>query len=90
MRALSIQEIEREREIMEKTHEDYVRSNAATFTSVPDARLLPGRWAGVRGVADRDCTQAEAAALVNERQRVGHILSVPERKLFLLKFRGLR
>ena len=90
MRALSTDEIMKGRgEIMEKTHEDYVKSNAATFNTT-DYNQHPNRWLGPRGVADKDLTVEEAKALVAERARVGHVLSFAERKMLLNRLRRIK
>jgi hypothetical protein len=87
MRALSIDEIERE--IMETTHEQYVKNTAASFNTT-DYMKHPNRWLGPRGVSDRDLTVEEAKALVAERERVGHVLSFAERKMLLNRLRGIK
>ncbi len=74
---------------MEKTHDDYVKSNAATFNTT-DYNKHPSRWLGPRSVADRDLTVEEAQALVAERARVGHILSFAERKMLLNRIRKIK
>lgn len=76
-------------QIVEKTHEEYVASNAATFNTA-DYMQHPNRWLGPRGVADKDLTQSEAQALVAERARVGHVLSFAERKMLLNRIRGIK
>ena len=90
MRSLSANEIMKAREdVMEKTHDDYVKSNATTFNT-PDPRLAPGRWLGPRGCSDHDLSQEEAKALVEERARVGHVLSFAERKMLLNRIRKIK
>ena len=88
MRALSIDEIERE--IMETTHEQYVKNTAASFNTTTDYTKHPNRWLGPRGVSDRDLTVEEAKALVAERERVGHVLSFAERKMLFNRLRGIK
>ncbi len=92
MRALSTDEIMKSRGeiIMEKTHDDYVKSNVATFKVANDYMNAPGRWNGPRGVTDRDLTVDEAKALVAERERVGHVLSFAERKMLLNRLRRIK
>ena len=89
MRALSIDQIEKAREETMKSHDDFVKSNAATFIR-PDPMQAPGRWLGPRGVADHDLTPIEAQALVAERARVGHVLSFAERKTLLNRIRKIK
>jgi hypothetical protein len=87
MRALSIDEIERE--IMETAHEQHVKNTAASFNTA-DYNKHPNRWLGPRGCADKDLTREEAQALVAERERVKHVLSFAERKTLLNRLRGIK
>jgi hypothetical protein len=89
MRALSLDEIEREIMATETEHEKLVKNTAASFNT-PDPRLAPGRWLGPRGCADHDLSQEEAQALVAERARVGHVLSFAERKTLLNRIRKIK
>src|ERR1039458_9506936 len=53
-----------------------------------DYMSRPGRWGGVRGVADHDLTVSETKLIAAAARDRGHVLSFPERKELLLRFRA--